>query len=66
MLGLADYESDEDTAGVPVLKREQQEAVRAPAQAVDARAPDSDKPTVIALPDAAALFSSPVDSRWQN
>ena len=66
MLGLAEYESDEDTAVAPALKSEQQEAVSAPAQAIDARPVDLDTPTVIALPDATALFSSSVDSRWLN
>ena len=61
MFGLVDYQSDGDSEGASGTKPEQQQAnppsTTAVTQASTIHAAQS------SLPDAASLFSSPVDSR---
>ena len=62
MLGLVEYESDGEREGVSESLHEQQQTVVQPSTAVTSQTATSSA-TLVSLPDAASLFSSPVDSR---
>lgn len=61
MFGLVDYQSDDNSEGAPSGKPEQQQA-SPPSTSVVSQA-SAIHASHTSLPDAASLFSSPVESR---